>query len=107
MFILFVLGHLFANYKAVKSLIMETFNFNRFRIAVVDYFSTNSVLSPLDANRREPVLFALKHNLTIKFGCKIDLVKNFNIIDFAQFSKEKYFIEYDLKSNLFTHNQSI
>jgi hypothetical protein len=97
---LFVVGHLVANYRAVKSLVMETFNFNRFRIVAVDYFSTNSVLSPLNANRKEPVLFSLKHNLDIKFGCKIDEIKNFNLIDFNQFENEKYLIEYDLKSNL-------
>ncbi len=97
---MFVVGHLVANYRAVKSLVMETFNFNRFRIVAVDYFSTNSVLSPLNANRKEPVLFSLKHNLDIKFGCKIDEIKNFNLIDFNQFENEKYLIEYDLKSNL-------
>lgn len=97
---MFVIGHLVANYRAVKSLVMETFNFNRFRIVAVDYFSTNSVLSPLNANRKEPVLFSLKHNLDIKFGCKIDEIKNFDLIDFKQFENEKYLIEYDLKSNL-------
>jgi hypothetical protein len=77
---------------------METFNFNRFRIVAVNYFSTNSILSPIEANRKEPVLFTLRHNLDIKFGCKLEFLKNVYIIDFNQFEKEKYYIEFDLKS---------
>ncbi|TNN70062.1 RUS1 family protein C16orf58 [Liparis tanakae] len=55
LFLLFTVLHLFANYKAVRSVVMETLNEARLSIVVQQYLRDGRVLSPLEANRREPV----------------------------------------------------
>lgn len=52
--------HLFANYKAVRSVVMETFNEARLSIVLQQYLSDKQILSPLEANRREPVFLGKK-----------------------------------------------
>lgn len=96
LFILFVTGHIFANYKAVKSLVIETFNFNRFGILARNYFENGIILDPKTVNNTEPVLYTIRRHFNVKFGCRLDHLKNLNI-DFNRFEREKYFIEFDFK----------
>lgn len=64
LFFLFTLLHLFANYKAVRSVVMETLNEARLSIVLHRYLLTGQLLSPLEANQKEPVFLcmALKPN---------------------------------------------
>lgn len=64
LFFLFTVLHLFANYKAVRSVVMETFNEARLSIVLHRYLLNGQVLSPVEANQREPVFLcmALKPN---------------------------------------------
>lgn len=55
LFFLFTVLHLFANYKAVRSVIMETFNEARLSIVFQQYLEDKQILSPQEANLREPV----------------------------------------------------
>lgn len=55
LFFLFTLLHLFANYKAVRSVVMETLNEARLSIVLREYLKDGRILSPLEANQREPV----------------------------------------------------
>lgn len=55
LFFLFTILHLFANYKAVRSVVMETFNEARLSIVLQQYLRDKQILSPLQANQREPV----------------------------------------------------
>uniref|UniRef100_A0A7N8WKY8 RUS family member 1 n=1 Tax=Mastacembelus armatus TaxID=205130 RepID=A0A7N8WKY8_9TELE len=54
-FFLFTALHLFANYKAVRSVVMETFNEARLSIVLQQYLRDKRILSPLEGNQREPV----------------------------------------------------
>ena len=56
LFLVFTLLHLFANYRAVLTVSMETFNQNRLHILVNEYLRSGTVLSPRMANLREPVI---------------------------------------------------
>uniref|UniRef100_A0A8B9M3H6 Zgc:162613 n=1 Tax=Astyanax mexicanus TaxID=7994 RepID=A0A8B9M3H6_ASTMX len=70
LFFLFTALHLFANYKAVRSVIMETLNEARLSIVLQQYLLDGRILSPAEANQREPVFLggpaelqlALKNN---------------------------------------------
>jgi hypothetical protein len=49
--------HLFANYKAVTSVRMETLNQARLHLIVRHYLENNEVLDVKTVNKMEPVLF--------------------------------------------------
>lgn len=55
LFFLFTVLHLFANYKAVRSVVMETLNEARLSIVLQQYLKDGQILSPQEANGREPV----------------------------------------------------
>ena len=55
LFIGFTCLHLFANYKAVTSLVFETFNDRRARMVVSTFIDTGTLLTPHDLAAREPI----------------------------------------------------
>ncbi|KAG7238935.1 hypothetical protein INR49_030482 [Caranx melampygus] len=72
LFFLFTILHLFANYKAVRSVVMETFNEARLSIVLQQYLSDKQILSPLEANQREPVFLEFrKKTVPIKLGVRL------------------------------------
>ena len=50
-------GHLYSNYKAVTSSMLNTFNLNRLGVVVDHYFRTGEILSVREANLQENVFF--------------------------------------------------
>lgn len=74
LFFLFTLLHLFANYKAVRSVVMETLNEARLSIVLQQYLRDGRILSPLEANRREPVFFEFRKTVPIKLGVRLQEV---------------------------------
>jgi len=102
LFILFVVGHLLANYNAVKSVIIQTFNRNRFHIVAQAYFKQNLILPPYECNRNEPVLWTVSRFFThIKLGCSIREFKILSSDQLETLTKDKYSIEFDMKSKCF------
>ncbi|XP_056111190.1 RUS1 family protein C16orf58 homolog isoform X1 [Rhinichthys klamathensis goyatoka] len=76
LFFLFTVLHLFANYKAVRSVVMETLNEARLSIVLHRYLLNGQVLSPLEANQREPVFLSLGRTVPIKMGVRLgDIVQ--------------------------------
>ncbi|XP_054168037.1 RUS family member 1-like [Oppia nitens] len=57
LFICFTILHIFANYRAVKAVSLETFNLSRFVITVDNWLKTGRILSVREANNRENVWF--------------------------------------------------
>uniref|UniRef100_A0A1A8JF30 Chromosome 16 open reading frame 58 n=1 Tax=Nothobranchius kuhntae TaxID=321403 RepID=A0A1A8JF30_NOTKU len=77
LFFLFTILHLFSNYKAVRSVVMETFNEARISIVLQQYLTDRRILSPLEANRREPVFFQWRKTTSIKLGVRLqDVVQS-------------------------------
>ncbi|GAA6229873.1 RUS1 family protein C16orf58 homolog [Lates japonicus] len=74
LFFLFTTLHLFANYKAVRSVVMETFNEPRLSIVLQHYLSDKRILSPPEANRREPVFLEFRKTVPIKLGVRLQEV---------------------------------
>lgn len=74
LFLLFTLLHLFANYSAVTSVVMETLNQARLHILVHHYLQTGRVLSLQEVNYKEPVLWKTRRKLHVHLGTSIGKV---------------------------------
>ncbi|XP_068606093.1 RUS family member 1 isoform X1 [Brachionichthys hirsutus] len=74
LFFLFTIFHLFANYKAVRSVVMETFSEARLSIVMQQYLTHGQILSPREANQREPVFLEFRKAVPIKLGVRLDKV---------------------------------
>ncbi|XP_068509446.1 RUS family member 1 isoform X2 [Syngnathus scovelli] len=74
LFFLFTALHLFANYKAVRSVVMETLNEERLSIALRRFLHDGRVLTPMEANRQEPVFLEFRKTLPIKLGVRLQEV---------------------------------
>ncbi|XP_016092025.1 RUS family member 1 [Sinocyclocheilus grahami] len=76
LFFLFTALHLFANYKAVRSVVMETLNEARLSIVLHRYLLDGQLLSPVEANEKEPVFLSLGKTVPIKLGVRLgDIVQ--------------------------------
>ncbi|XP_051904196.1 RUS1 family protein C16orf58 homolog [Hippocampus zosterae] len=74
LFFLFTALHLFANYKAVRSVVMETLNEARLAIVLRHFLQDGYVPTPLETNREEPVFFEFRKTLPIKLGVRLQEV---------------------------------
>ncbi|XP_026871518.2 RUS1 family protein C16orf58 homolog [Electrophorus electricus] len=78
LFFLFTILHLFTNYKAVRSVVMETLNEARLSIVLHRYLLDGRILSPADANQKEPVFLEFKRKVPIKLGVRLgEVIKDF------------------------------
>uniref|UniRef100_H3DBS7 RUS family member 1 n=1 Tax=Tetraodon nigroviridis TaxID=99883 RepID=H3DBS7_TETNG len=93
LFFLFTVLHLFANYKAVRSVVMETLNEARLSIVLQEYLKDGRMLSPLEANQREPVLMEFKKTVPIKLGVRLqEIVQSSEELKFALKLSNKPFL---------------
>ncbi|KAL2100960.1 hypothetical protein ACEWY4_002721 [Coilia grayii] len=93
LFFLFTTLHLFANYKAVRSVVMETLNEARLSIVLHQYLSDERVLSPREANQREPVFLELRREVPIKLGVRLrELVQSPQDLQLALKNHHKPFL---------------
>ncbi|KAL4658215.1 hypothetical protein GN956_G2972 [Arapaima gigas] len=76
LFFFFTILHLVANYRAVRSVVMETLNETRLSILILQYLTDGQILSPTEANRREPVLPEFKKKVPIKLGVRLEELVN-------------------------------
>ncbi|KAK3798382.1 hypothetical protein RRG08_063392 [Elysia crispata] len=77
LFVVFTSLHLFANYRAVRSVRMETLSQARLHHVARHYFVHQKVLDVPTANSLEPVIFPVRRPLTIHLGVSLgDLTKS-------------------------------
>jgi len=74
LYILFTSIHLFANYRAVRSLQLNTLNQSRFNISVRRFLSKNESISVEECNLDEPLF--LNKTVRRNFGCKLCSIPN-------------------------------
>lgn len=98
LFVIFVIGHLIANYLCVKSVVMNTFNQNRFHLLVENFFNTNVILTPKVVNKLEPVLSTVKRTLSVNLGCPLTNLTNLNNPQLIRFTNDGFYIKFDIKS---------
>eukprot|EP00079_Xenopus_tropicalis_P030575 XP_012826634.1 PREDICTED: RUS1 family protein C16orf58 homolog [Xenopus tropicalis] len=70
LFFLLTILHLYANYRAVRSVIMETLNQSRLSIVLHHYLKEGKILDPEAANLREPLLPGKTWMLRGQYGCQ-------------------------------------
>ncbi|CAN9506007.1 unnamed protein product [Ophioblennius macclurei] len=93
LFFVFTVFHLFANYKAVRSVVMETFNEARLSIVFRCYLRDGQILSPMDANRREPVLLDFGSSVPIRLGVRLqEVVQSPDELSLALKGKDEPFL---------------
>ncbi|XP_030066325.1 RUS family member 1 isoform X1 [Microcaecilia unicolor] len=68
LYLLFTSLHLYANYRAVRGVVMETLNQARLHILVEHFLREGKVLTPPEANAMEPVLPVFRQSLTVILG---------------------------------------
>lgn len=77
LFVLFTSLHLFANYRAVRAVRMETLSQARLHYLAYHYFTNHKVLDVPTVNSLEPVVFPVRRPLTIRLGVSLgDLIKS-------------------------------
>lgn len=70
LYFLFTSLHLYANYSAVRGVVMETINQARLYILLAEYFMSGTILSPVAVNKREPVLWSM-YWVSYEFALKL------------------------------------
>ncbi|KAI4887702.1 hypothetical protein NFI96_025022 [Prochilodus magdalenae] len=93
LFFLFTVLHLFANYKAVRSVVMETLNEARLSIILHQYLLDGRILSPTEANQREPVFLEFRRKVPIRLGVRLgDVIKDPQELQLALRNNTKAYI---------------
>ena len=57
MFFIFTFLHLYANFRAVSSVVMETVNIPRLHILVTEFLTSGFIMTPQEVGSREPIIF--------------------------------------------------
>lgn len=81
LYVMFTCLHLYANYSAVTSVVMESINQARLHIILQEYFSTGQILPTKLVNHREPVLWKTRRKLKIRLGVSFQEMCN-SYVDF-------------------------
>ncbi|KAJ7333839.1 hypothetical protein OS493_015931 [Desmophyllum pertusum] len=57
LFFVFTFLHIYANFRAVSSVVMETVSLNRLHLLVTEFLSAGRIMTPEEVGSREPVVF--------------------------------------------------
>ncbi|KAM6155882.1 RUS family member 1 [Rhynchocyon petersi] len=67
-FFLFTVLHIYANYRAVRAIVMETLNEGRLHLVLRHFLQKGKVLSPTSANHMEPLWTGFWPSLSLSLG---------------------------------------
>ncbi|KAL4223503.1 hypothetical protein ACF0H5_016974 [Mactra antiquata] len=71
LYFIFTSLHLYANYSAVKGVVMESINQARLHIILKEYFQSGDILPSNVVNRQEPLLWKTRRTLQINLGSSL------------------------------------
>uniref|UniRef100_UPI00398E6C64 RUS family member 1 n=1 Tax=Pristiophorus japonicus TaxID=55135 RepID=UPI00398E6C64 len=74
LYALFTSLHLYANYRAVRGVVMETLNQARLSLTVNDFLRLGKVPPPSSVNPREPLLPAFHRRLSVRLGAPLNSI---------------------------------
>ncbi|CAL1544581.1 unnamed protein product [Lymnaea stagnalis] len=101
LFLVFTTLHLFANYKAVTSVCMETISQARLHFITRHYLTKEEVLDVKTVNYMEPVLFPVRRPLSIRLGVSLgDLTRSISfpsLMDVYERSMTGYILGIDIQ----------
>ncbi|XP_029462688.1 RUS1 family protein C16orf58 homolog isoform X2 [Rhinatrema bivittatum] len=93
LYVLFTSLHLYANYRAVRGVVMETLNQARLRILVENFLREGKVLAPPAANAMEPVLPVYHQDLTVILGAPLlSLASSVSDLEKARVNNQKKYL---------------
>ncbi|XP_061080051.1 RUS1 family protein C16orf58 homolog [Conger conger] len=93
LFFIFTVFHLLANYRAVRSVVMETLNEARLSILLHHYLRDGRILSPSEANQRESVFLGFKRSVSLKLGVRLgDVVSSPEELELALINNDKPYL---------------
>ncbi|XP_074636703.1 RUS family member 1-like isoform X2 [Acropora palmata] len=78
LFFIFTFLHLYANFRAVSSVVMETVNIPRLHILVTEFLTSGFIMTPQEVGSREPIIFGMSTGecLRISLGTEFMSVVN-------------------------------
>ncbi|XP_043831193.1 RUS family member 1 isoform X1 [Dromiciops gliroides] len=96
-FFLFTVLHLYANFRAVRAVIMETFNEARLYLVLKHFIQWGKVLTPPLANRMEPLWTGCHPALTLSLGVPLhSLVSSaFELEQVSEGHQQPYLLRWD------------
>ncbi|XP_076449881.1 RUS family member 1-like [Babylonia areolata] len=84
LFLLLTMLHIFANYRAVKAVCMESLNQARLHLLMEHYLLTGAAPAVADVNAREPVFWGLREQWNVHLGASFSSVaSNFDSLSQA------------------------
>ena len=92
--------HLFANYRAIRTLQLRTFNWNRFVLLCENYFRQGEIESVKYINQREPILNEIRQSIRCDVGVQLN-EQQAQAIDLEQFLKNHFAILFSQHSKRF------
>lgn len=96
LFFIFTFLHLYANFRAVSSVVMETVNIPRLHILVTEFLTSGFIMTPQEVGSREPIIFGMSTGecLRISLGTEfMSVVNSISELDAAlPNSKQSHYI---------------
>lgn len=92
--------HLYANYRAIRTLQLRTFNWNRFVLICQSFFHKGEIPSIAAVNRREPVLFEVRQSIKCRVGVALSDTRA-QSMDIDSFARNRFAIAYDRSARCF------
>ena len=101
-FLYFILTtlHLYANYRAIRTLKLRTFNWNRFVLLCENYFRQGEIQTVEYVNRHEPILREIHQTIRCYVGIQLN-ENQAQLIDINQFIKNHFAILFNQRSKCF------
>ena len=86
--------HLYANYRAIRTLQLRTFNWNRFVLLCQSYFQHGEIQTVESINRREPILAEIRQSIRCHVGVQLSTAQA-QSIDVNQLLGENFALAFD------------
>ncbi|XP_035578120.1 RUS family member 1 isoform X2 [Zalophus californianus] len=89
--------HIYANYRAVRALVLETLNEGRLRLVLKHFLQRGEVLGPTSANQTEPLWTGFWPSLSLSLGVPLHrLISSvFELQQLAEGHQEPYLLRWD------------
>lgn len=93
--------HIYANYRAVRALVMETLNEGRLRMVLTHFLQWGEVLDPTSANQMEPLWTGFLPSLSLSLGVPLHRVVSsaFELQQLVRGHQEPYLLRWDPAQN--------
>ena len=100
LYLILTILHLYANYRAIRTLQLRTFNWNRFVLLCENYFRHGNIQTIEYINKREPILREVRQVLGCRVGVRLN-DQQAQSIDLDQFLRNHFAISYNHHSKQF------